>query len=101
MDSPQLNWQCRFIRSAARAHRRALRFPALLAGFILAVMLVCSHSLHAQTITGSILGTVTDPSGAVVSGAKVNATNTSTGVVTTTTTNSDGLYNIRFLPVGP
>ncbi len=51
-------------------------------------------SLQAQTTisTGSIVGTVTDPSGAVVSGAKVTITNKGTGQVVTTTTTSTGNY---------
>ena len=54
----------------------------------------------AQTITGSIRGTVTDPSGAVVAGANVTATNVATGVAKQTVTNSDGLYNFQFLNLG-
>ena len=54
----------------------------------------------AQTITGSIRGTVTDPSGAVVAGANVTATNVATNVATQTVTNSDGLYNFQFLNLG-
>ena len=54
----------------------------------------------AQTVTGSITGQVTDPSGAVVSGAVVSAENVATSVKTTATTNSAGLYTIRFLPIG-
>ncbi len=53
-----------------------------------------------QTITGNINGLVTDPSGAVVVGAEVTATNASTNVSTSTTSNSEGLYSLRFLPVG-
>jgi carboxypeptidase family protein/TonB-dependent receptor-like protein len=53
-----------------------------------------------QTITGNINGLVTDPSGAVVVGAAVTATNVSTNVPTSTTTNNEGLYSLRFLPVG-
>ena len=86
---------------AVRNPRRTLRIAAMLAALFLAAILPGSHALLAQTITGSILGTVTDPSGAVVSGAKVSANNTATGVVTSTTTNAEGLYNIRFLPIGP
>ncbi len=63
-------------------------------------LLCCSAALVAQTITGSVNGTVTDPSGAVVANANVSATNTDTGVVTPTTTNGDGIYNIRFLQIG-
>jgi hypothetical protein len=55
----------------------------------------------AQTITGTIRGTVTDPSGAVLAGASVTATDTATGVKTNTVTNPQGAYNIQFLPIGP
>ncbi len=53
--------------------------------------------LHAQVDTGSILGTVTDQSGAVISGVKVTLTNQETGMSLTTTTGSDGSY--KFSPV--
>ncbi|MCU1225260.1 MAG: TonB-dependent receptor, plug, partial [Edaphobacter sp.] len=59
----------------------------------------CSIAL-AQTITGSITGTVTDSSGAAVGSAKVAAMNVDTGVETPTTTNSDGVYVLRFLQIG-
>jgi len=55
---------------------------------------------HAQTITGSVRGTVTDPTGAVIPNATVTATNTATGVSTSTQTNSAGLYSVRFLQIG-
>jgi outer membrane receptor protein involved in Fe transport len=68
---------------------------------VFAALLLCSGiALEAQTITGSVNGTVTDPSGAVVTNATVTATNVDTGVETPTTTNSDGIYNIRFLQIG-
>jgi hypothetical protein len=54
-------------------------------------------SLQAQVDTGSVSGTVTDPSGAVVSGAKVTLTNEGTASSLTTATGSDGGY--RFSPV--
>lgn len=53
-----------------------------------------------QTVTGSITGLVTDPSGAVVVGATVTAQNTETGVATTAQTNGAGVYTVRFLPIG-
>lgn len=56
--------------------------------------------LRAQTITGTITGTVTDPSGAVIAGAKVTATNVLTGVITPTVTNNSGVYSLRFLQIG-
>jgi hypothetical protein len=67
----------------------------------LAVLAVCAVLMTlgivpvlAQTTisTGSIVGTVTDPSGAVVSEAKVTITNKATGQVVTTTTTSTGNY---------
>ncbi len=55
---------------------------------------------HAQTITGSVRGTITDPTGAVIPNATVTATNTATGVSSTTQTNGAGLYSVRFLQIG-
>src|SRR5580698_4871863 len=52
-------------------------------------------SASGQTVTGSIAGVVTDPSGAVVLGAKVVCENTATGVKTSVQTNSDGVYTLR------
>ncbi len=43
-----------------------------------------------QTVTGAVRGTITDPSGAIVPGAKVTALNTATGVKTIDTTNGAG-----------
>jgi Carboxypeptidase regulatory-like domain/TonB dependent receptor len=63
------------------------------------LLMCCSISL-AQTITGAVTGTVTDASGAAVSGAKVTAINTATGVTAPTETNSSGVYTLRFLPIG-
>jgi hypothetical protein len=53
-----------------------------------------------QTVTGSITGEVTDPSGAVIPNATVVAHNLDTNVDTPTTTNAAGLYRIQFLPIG-
>ena len=50
--------------------------------------------------TGEIKGSVMDPSGAVVPGAGVSIKNLQTGVVTQTTTNQSGLYDVPFLAPG-
>lgn len=68
-------------------------------GCALAVLL-CVSSAIAQTVTGSITGEVTDPSGAFIPGAKVTAENTATAVKTEAQTNGSGAYTIRFLPIG-
>lgn len=64
------------------------------------LLLCCSAALEAQTITGNVNGTVTDQTGAAVANANVVATNVDTGVKTPTTTNSEGIYSIRFLQIG-
>jgi hypothetical protein len=58
-------------------------------------------SLSAQTTFATITGTIHDPSGAVVPDAKITATNSETLVVTTTTSNKEGVYTIPQLREGP
>ncbi len=67
---------------------------------VLAFVLFASSVLVGQTFRGTILGTVTDTSGAVVSGAKVTVKNTATGLERTTQTSADGSYAIPELPLG-
>jgi hypothetical protein len=62
-------------------------------------MLFLAHAVG-QNVTAAITGLVTDPSGAVVVGAKVTAENVATGVKTATQTNDAGAYTIRLLPIG-
>src|SRR5512146_343830 len=80
--------------------RKLARFGGWL--LVLAGLLLLSVSLLAQSTvgTGSIVGTVTDPSGAVVSGARVAITNVATGQVISTATNSSGAYNSGALVPG-
>ncbi len=54
----------------------------------------------AQQITGSIRGTVVDPSGAVVQSAAVSAQQTETGLMRTASTDRDGAYVLVELPIG-
>jgi hypothetical protein len=63
------------------------------------VLTIPSH-LAAQTVTGSVTGTVTDPSGAVIPNAQVTVHNIATGVDSSATANGSGVYDIRFLPIG-
>jgi hypothetical protein len=53
-----------------------------------------------QTFRGAINGSVTDPSGAVVAGASVKATNVATDVTIEATTTSDGQFAFQDLPLG-
>jgi len=67
---------------------------------IIPLLLLATLSGVAQTVTGSIRGIITDPSGAIVPNATVIATNTQTGVGTEAKTNQAGEYSIRFLQIG-
>ncbi len=72
-----------------------------LALWVTGVCLLTSSVFAQSEIGGATLnGTVTDPSGAAVPGAKVTAVQTSTGLTRTTETSSAGLYSIPALPVG-
>jgi hypothetical protein len=63
--------------------------------------LVCAPSVFAQSDSGSVTGTVTDPTGAVVPNAKVTATNLATGEVRETTTSDQGTYTLPELKAAP
>src|SRR5260370_14525321 len=72
-------------------------------GILLAAMLfmfLFPAVVLAQFENGSIVGTVHDGTGAVVSGATVTVTNVGTGVVSTRTTNDSGDYEVPALRVG-
>jgi len=68
--------------------------------FAVFLLLCTSLCCFGQGTTATISGTVTDPSGAAISGAKVTATNLQTNVSRTVTTQSDGSYSLLFLPIG-
>ncbi|MBZ5653787.1 MAG: TonB-dependent receptor [Acidobacteriia bacterium] len=68
--------------------------------FVLICIFLMSAVLVGQTFRGTILGTVTDPSGNVVAGATVKVRNTGTGLERTATTSADGSYAINELPIG-
>ena len=80
-----------------------MRVRRLITG-VLAVLVIAfavAPSLIAQSlVSGDLTGTVTDPSGAVVSGATVTLTSNSTGATRTTTTNASGAYRFALVPPG-
>ena len=75
----------------------ASRFLVVLALVGLTAMLTPAWG---QEVTASIVGTVTDPSGAPVKSATVTATDTERGTVWTAQTNETGSYNLLRLPIG-
>ena len=67
---------------------------------VVAAALTFIVAAWSQGATGTITGTVTDASGAVLAGATVTATNTGTGIQTKSTTNSTGIYTFVEMPPG-
>ncbi|MEX2261434.1 MAG: TonB-dependent receptor [Bryobacteraceae bacterium] len=57
--------------------------------------------LFAQAVTATVVGNVTDPSGASVPAAKVTIQNQQTNQTRTSATDSSGKYEFSFLPIGP
>jgi hypothetical protein len=78
---------------------RALRLLSLLAAGLF-LMAATPSVAGAQAVTGTLLGTVTDSTGAVVSGAKVTVTNQNTGFTRTVTTDAAGEYTTPSIPTG-
>jgi hypothetical protein len=66
----------------------------------LAILLAAGLCAYGQAVNGTILGTVTDATGGVITNAKVTITETNTGVSRSTTTNESGNYNFPDLPPG-
>ncbi len=65
-----------------------------------AVLSLCALAAFAQTDRGTITGTITDPAGAVVANAPIEAKNNATGAVYPAATSGTGNYTIAQLPIG-
>ena len=65
-----------------------------------AVLCLAAGALNAQTVFGTILGTVTDQSNALVAGAEVSARNLDIGTVRKVRTEANGTYRISSIPAG-
>ncbi len=75
---------------------KSLRFPTLL----FSVLTLCVGITFGQAISGNMVGTVSDQTGAVVANAEVTATNIGTSASVSTRTSSTGEYRFDNLPVG-
>src|SRR5450755_1305401 len=73
---------------------------ALLPGLFLALAFLLIPNAHAQQTLGGITGTVTDSSGAVISGATVTLVGDQTKLNRTQTSSSSGAYSFVNLPIG-
>jgi hypothetical protein len=79
---------------------RSIRSLSAWACLVVVVILMCGALTGAQTFRGTILGAVTDSSGAAVPGATVTIKNVDTGLTRTVTTTDDGSYAVPELPIG-
>jgi hypothetical protein len=70
----------------------------ILAWLLLCVTSLFDLSLQAQIYSGSLTGVVTDPSGAVIPGAKVKLTDVDKGFSYDSETDNTGRYVLRSLP---
>src|SRR5215469_10736175 len=64
-------------------------------------LLAVPQPVRAQILYGSITGTITDQTGAVVPGVTANATNESTGLKRQATSDAAGIYRLLDVPQGP
>jgi len=81
----------------------AKHLPRLLVTLILAAALghIAAPSLvYGQSVTGTLLGTVTDPNNAVVAAANVTITEVNTNIKRSASTNENGNYVFANLPLG-
>ena len=69
--------------------------------WFLPLVLLCAAAAFAQLNTGTITGTVTDSSGALIPDVKVTVRNTATNVARGSSTSSAGVYTVSDLIVGP
>ena len=79
---------------------RSIRNLGVLISIFAALVLFAGSIANAQTFRGTILGTVTDSSGAGVPAATVSIKNIDTGLIRTVATADDGSYAAPELPIG-
>src|SRR4051812_37858904 len=68
--------------------------------FFACAISITTIQLFSQAVNGTLVGTVTDSSGAVLSGSKITATEISTGIARVTETNASGNFTLANLPPG-
>jgi hypothetical protein len=79
---------------------KQLRALFLTVAVAVSLMVCLTESTVAQTATGSITGTVTDPTGSVIVGVKVTIRNTETGAESVYPTNEVGIYSAAYVLPG-
>src|SRR5258708_32554456 len=79
---------------------KSQKFSFALVLSLLVVLVGLGRTAYTQEVTASIVGTVSDPSGAPISGADVTATDTERGTTWSAKTDTAGAYSILRVPVG-
>src|SRR5689334_18828500 len=96
--------ECQMRRHANEvSSRRFVMRRSMKVGFVVLLVIGVLGVLQpawGQEVTAAIVGTVTDPSGAPITGADVTVTDTERGVVRPAKTNEAGAYNVTRLPPG-
>jgi hypothetical protein len=77
-----------------------MRSVCVAAGSLIGVLALAAMLAFGQGGTGTITGTITDPTGLAVAGANVQATNAETGAVYASASTASGNYAVPNLPVG-
>src|SRR3984885_12309811 len=90
------------MKSDVRSGGWLCRWAGILAAcaIVIGALLLGGAATRAQSFRGIILGTVTDSTGAAVSGANVTVKNLDTGLTRVVTTSADGTYSVPELPIG-
>ena len=81
-------------------HYRVGRLGSWLLVLVMGIVAGSTGAVSAQTVTGTVQGTVTDASGGVLPGVTVTIKNDETGAVREIVTNAVGFYVAPFLPIG-
>jgi len=91
----------RSVKISTPAERRVARFWQLSLAMLLGIILAAfSATAGGQAVNATLLGTVTDSSGAAIGDAKVTITETNTGISHASQTNESGNYVFPDLPPG-
>src|SRR5206468_12363511 len=90
------------VSSNPRSKENRMRTTKIVSNLTLVLLMTLLGSVVAfpQATDGNIIGTVLDPSGAVVAGTNIELENVATGVKLATTSNADGQYRFINIPVG-
>ena len=89
------------LHETSRSHvLRIVHCAALACCFLVCCFLAVTASLVAQTVSGTILGTVQDQQGAVIPSAEVSTRNLETGAVRKVNTDGNGNYRVPSVQAG-